>query len=305
MTVLSRINVPADLKGLSSPELKQLAAELREFLIATCSTTGGHIGAGLGVVELTVALHYAFDTPRDQLVWDVGHQGYPHKVLTGRRDRMGTLRQEGGLSGFLKRSESAYDAFGAGHAATSISAALGIAAGRDLNHEDFKVVAIIGDGSMGSGLAYEGLNNAGASDRDIIVVLNDNEMSIAPNVGAMHRYLVSVQRNPLYNRVRSSLGHIFEQYDKGKGALHDLGAVLKRWEESVKGFLTPGVLFEELGFRYFGPIDGHDIDGMIETFRAVRAFKGPRLVHVITQKGRGFPAGEHGEKWHALPPGHD
>lgn len=305
MTVLSRINSPADLKGLSSPELKQLADELREFLIATCSATGGHIGAGLGVVELTIALHYVYDTPRDQLVWDVGHQGYPHKVLTGRRDRMGTLRQEGGLSGFLKRSESEYDAFGAGHAATSISAALGIAAGRDLNHDDFKVVAVIGDGSLGSGLAYEGLNNAGASDRDIVVVLNDNEMSIAPNVGAMHRYLTSVQRNPLYNRVRSSLGQIFEQHDKGKGPIHDIGTLVKRWEESVKAFLTPGVLFEELGFRYFGPIDGHDIDGMIETFKAVRAFKGPRLVHVITQKGRGFPAGEHGEKWHALPPGHD
>jgi 1-deoxy-D-xylulose-5-phosphate synthase len=305
MTVLSRINSPADLKGLSSPELKQLADELREFLIATCSATGGHIGAGLGVVELTIALHYAYDAPRDQIVWDVGHQGYPHKVLTGRRDRMGTLRQEGGLSGFLKRSESEYDAFGAGHAATSISAALGIAAGRDLNHDDFKVVAVIGDGSLGSGLAYEGLNNAGDSDRDIVVVLNDNEMSIAPNVGAMHRYLTSVQRNPLYNRVRSSLGQIFEQHDKGKGAIHDIGTIVKRWEESVKAFLTPGVLFEELGFRYFGPIDGHDIDGMIETFKAVRAFKGPRLVHVITQKGRGFPAGEHGEKWHALPPGHD
>ncbi len=305
MTVLSRINSPADLKGLSSPELKQLADELREFLIATCSATGGHIGAGLGVVELTIALHYVYDCPRDQLVWDVGHQGYPHKVLTGRRDRMGSLRQEGGLSGFLKRSESEYDAFGAGHAATSISAALGIATGRDLNNDDFKVVAIIGDGSLGSGLAYEGLNNAGASDRDIVVVLNDNEMSIAPNVGAMHRYLTSVQRNPLYNRVRSSLGQIFEQHDKGKGPIHDIGAIVKRWEESVKAFLTPGVLFEELGFRYFGPIDGHDIDGMIETFKAVRTFKGPRLVHVITQKGRGFPAGEHGEKWHALPPGHD
>ncbi|MHB1097301.1 MAG: 1-deoxy-D-xylulose-5-phosphate synthase [Gemmatimonadaceae bacterium] len=305
MTVLSRINSPADLKGLSSPELKQLADELREFLIATCSATGGHIGAGLGVVELTIALHYVYDCPRDQLVWDVGHQGYPHKVLTGRRDRMGSLRQEGGLSGFLKRSESEYDAFGAGHAATSISAALGIATGRDLNHDDFKVVAIIGDGSLGSGLAYEGLNNAGGSDRDIVVVLNDNEMSIAPNVGAMHRYLTSVQRNPLYNRVRSSLGQIFEQYDKGKGAIHDIGTIVKRWEESVKAFLTPGVLFEELGFRYFGPINGHDIDGMIETFKAVRTFKGPRLVHVITQKGRGFPAGEHGEKWHALPPGHD
>src|SRR5512140_2566 len=305
MTVLSRINSPADLKGLSSPELRQLADEVREFLIDTCSTTGGHIGAGLGVVELTIALHYAFDTPRDQLVWDVGHQGYPHKVLTGRRDQMSTLRQEGGLSGFLKRSESAYDAFGAGHAATSISAALGIAAGRDLNHDDFKVVAIIGDGSLGSGLAYEGLNNAGTGDRDIVVVLNDNEMSIAPNVGAMHKYLTSVQRNPLYNRVRSSIAHIFETHDKGRGAIHDIGTLMKRWEESVKAFLTPGVLFEELGFRYFGPIDGHDIAALVDTLTAVREFTGPRLVHVITQKGKGFPAGENTEKWHALPPGHD
>ena len=260
---------------------------------------------GLGVVELTIALHYAFDAPRDQLVWDVGHQGYPHKLLTGRGDRMTTLRQEGGLSGFLKRSESEYDAFGAGHAATSISAALGMAAGRDLNHEDFKVVAVIGDGSLGSGLAYEGLNNAGASDRDFIVILNDNEMSIAPNVGAMSKYLTSIQRNPLYNRLRSSIGHLFEQYAKGKGPLHDVRAFVRKMEESAKAFLTPGVLFEELGFRYFGPIDGHDIDGMIDTFKAVRAIKGPRLVHVITQKGKGFPAGEHIEKWHALPPGHD
>jgi 1-deoxy-D-xylulose-5-phosphate synthase len=305
MDVLSRIDSPADLRRLSSPELVQLAQDMREFLIATCSETGGHIGAGLGVVELTIALHYAFDTPRDQLVWDVGHQGYPHKVLTGRRDRMGTLRQEGGLSGFLKRTESEYDTFGAGHAATSISAAVGIAAGRDLNEDDFKVVAIIGDGSLGSGLAYEGLNNAGAADRDMVVVLNDNEMSIAPNVGAMHKYLTSVQRNPLYNRMRSAIGGMLEPYARSKGAMHDVTTVLKKWEEAVKAFLTPGVLFEELGFRYFGPIDGHDIDGMIETFKAVREFKGPRLVHVITQKGRGFPAGEHGEKWHALPPGHD
>jgi 1-deoxy-D-xylulose-5-phosphate synthase len=254
-------------------------------------------------VELTVALHYAFDTPRDQLVWDVGHQGYPHKVLTGRNDDMETLRQEDGVSGFLKRSESEYDAFGAGHAATSISAALGIAAGRDVKGEDFKVVAILGDGALTSGLAYEGLNNAGHSDRDVVVVLNDNEMSIAPNVGAMSKYLTSIQRNSLYNRVRSAIGEIV---DNAPGPLQSMGALVRKWEESVKTFLTPGVLFEELGFRYFGPIDGHDIDGMVETFRSVRLMKGPRLVHVITQKGKGFPAGEKsGEKWHALPPGHD
>ena len=293
---------PADLRRMDPAELAALAEELRQFLIATCSVTGGHIGAGLGVVELTVALHAAFDTPRDRLVWDVGHQGYPHKVLTGRKDRMSTLRQEGGLSGFLKRTESEYDTFGAGHAATSISAALGMAAARDLKGEDHKVVAIIGDGSLGSGLAYEALNNAGHSDRDFIVVLNDNEMSIAPNVGAMHKYLTQVQRNPIYNRLRNAIG---DWADHAKGVFKDAGALVRRWEESVKAFLTPGVLFEELGFRYFGPIDGHDIPQMLETFKAVRAFKGPRLVHVITTKGKGFPAGEHGEKWHALPPGHD
>jgi 1-deoxy-D-xylulose-5-phosphate synthase len=302
MSILDRVTDPSVLRTLSPAERTQLAQEVRDFLIDTCSATGGHIGAGLGVVELTIALHTAFETPRDQLVWDVGHQGYPHKVLTGRKDRMHTLRQEGGISGFLKRTESEYDAFGAGHAATSISAALGIAAGRDLNGEDFKVAAIIGDGSLGSGLAYEALNNAGATERDFIVVLNDNEMSIAPNVGAMHKYLTSVQRNPIYNRLRSAIG---EWADHGKGVFKDAGSLVRKWEESVKAFLTPGVLFEELGFRYFGPIDGHDMEQMISTFRAMREFKGPRLVHVITQKGRGFPAGEHGEKWHALPPGHD
>jgi 1-deoxy-D-xylulose-5-phosphate synthase len=302
MSVLDKVQSPADIRRLEPAELRELAQDVRDFLIQTCSETGGHIGAGLGVVELTIALHAAFDTPRDQLVWDVGHQGYPHKVLTGRRDRMNTLRREGGISGFLKRTESEYDTFGAGHAATSISAALGIAAARDINGEDFKVAAVIGDGSLGSGLAYEALNNAGAMDRDFIVVLNDNEMSIAPNVGAMHKYLTSVQRNPIYNRLRSAIG---DWADHAKGVFKDAGTLVRRWEEAVKAFLTPGVLFEELGFRYFGPIDGHDIPQMLETFKAVKEFKGPRLVHVITTKGKGFPAGEHGEKWHALPPGHD
>src|SRR5882672_535997 len=205
MTILDRVKSPTDVRVLTRDELKQLAEEIRARLIDVCSRTGGHIGAGLGVVELTIALHYAFDTPRDQLVWDVGHQGYPHKLLTGRNDRMETLRQEHGISGFLKRTESEYDAFGAGHAATSISAALGMAAGRDVKGDDYKVVAILGDGALTSGLAYEGLNNAGHSERNIIVVLNDNEMSIAPNVGAMSKYLTSIQRNSLYNRVRSAL----------------------------------------------------------------------------------------------------
>ncbi|HSQ30656.1 MAG TPA: 1-deoxy-D-xylulose-5-phosphate synthase [Gemmatimonadaceae bacterium] len=300
MSLLDRVKSPADLRGMSHDELRKLAEDVRARLIDVCSRTGGHIGAGLGVVELTIALHYAFDTPRDQLVWDVGHQGYPHKLLTGRNERMETLRQESGVSGFLKRTESDYDAFGAGHAATAISAALGIAAGRDVKGEDFKVVAILGDGALTSGLAYEGLNNAGHSDRDVVVVLNDNEMSIAPNVGAMSKYLNSVQRNSLYNRVRSAIGDFVDH------APGPLSTLVRKWEESVKTFLTPGVLFEELGFRYFGPIDGHDIDLLIETFAAVRALKGPRLVHVITKKGKGFPAGEQSlEKWHALPPGHD
>src|SRR5215213_4948489 len=303
MSILDSRQLPSALRTMSRDELRDLCSDIRERLVDICSRTGGHIGAGLGVVELTVALHFAFETPRDQLVWDVGHQGYPHKVLTGRNAQLETLRQESGLSGFLKRTESEYDTFGAGHAATSISAALGIAAGRDVKGEDFKVVAILGDGALTSGLAYEGLNNAGHSERDIVVVLNDNEMSIAPNVGAMSKYLNSIQRNSLYNRVRSAIG---EFIDNAPGPLASMGPLVRKWEESVKTFLTPGVLFEELGFRYFGPIDGHDIGGMIDTFAAVRTMRGPRLVHVITQKGKGFPAGEiSGEKWHALPPGHD
>src|SRR5215470_6110813 len=208
MSVLDRVTTPADIRGMSREELRHLADDVRARLIDVCSHTGGHIGAGLGVVELTIALHYVFDTPRDQLVWDVGHQGYPHKLLTGRNAKFETLRQEGGISGFLKRSESEYDAFGAGHAATAISAALGIAAGRDVRGEDFKVVAILGDGALTSGLAYEGLNNAGHSDRNIVVVLNDNGMSIAPNVGAMSKYLTSIQQNSLYKRVRKTIGDL-------------------------------------------------------------------------------------------------
>jgi 1-deoxy-D-xylulose-5-phosphate synthase len=302
MSLLDRVQSPADLKSLTRDQLRELCADMRARLIDVCSRTGGHIGAGLGVVELTTALHYVFNAPADQMVWDVGHQAYPHKVLTERNAELDTLRQENGLSGFLKRSESAYDAFGAGHAATAISAAFGMAVARDLQHETFHVVAILGDGALTSGMAYEGLNNAGATDRDVVVVLNDNEMSIAPNVGAMSKYLTSVQRNPLYNRVRSAIG---AAVDHAPGRLSGVGTLVRKWEESVKSFFTPGVLFEELGFRYFGPIDGHDIDALLDTLTAVRDLKGPRLVHVITQKGKGFPAGEHGEKWHALPPGHD
>src|SRR5437762_3576479 len=235
MSILDRIHSPADLKPMTRDELRAVSEEMRVRLIETCSRTGGHIGAGLGVVELTVALHAVFDTPHDRIVWDVGHQGYPHKMLTGRNDRLETLRQENGLSGFLKRSESEYDVFGAGHAATAISAALGVAAGRDLRHESFKVVAVVGDGALTCGLAYEGLNNAGHSDRDVIVVLNDNEMSIAPNVGAISKYLTSVQRNSLYNRVRSAIGGFAD--NDGPGGLFSsigLGTWVRRWEESLK-----------------------------------------------------------------------
>jgi 1-deoxy-D-xylulose-5-phosphate synthase len=302
MSILESGKLPAALRTMTRDELRALSAEIRERLIEVCSRTGGHIGAGLGVVELSVAIHAAFNTPADQVVWDVGHQGYPHKLLTGRNGGMETLRQENGLSGFLKRSESEYDTFGAGHAATAISAGLGMATARDLKGESFKVVSILGDGALTCGLAYEGLNNAGASGRDFIVILNDNEMSIAPNVGAMSKYLTSIQRNPLYNRFRSAVGAAVESEPAKRSGVSTL---VRKWEESLKAFLTPGVLFEELGFRYFGPIDGHDIDVLMDTLVAVREFSGPRLVHIITQKGKGFPAGEHGEKWHALPPGHD
>jgi 1-deoxy-D-xylulose-5-phosphate synthase len=302
MSILDRVRSPADLKPMTRDELRAVSEEMRTRLIEICSRTGGHIGAGLGVVELTVALHTVFDTPRDKIVWDVGHQGYPHKLLTGRADRMETLRQEDGLSGFLRRTESEYDTFGAGHAGTAISAGYGMAVARDINGEDYKVVSILGDGALTCGLAYEGLNNAGASDRDFIVILNDNEMSIAPNVGAMSKYLTSIQSNPLYNRVRSAIGTVV---DAAPGPLSGVATLVRKWEESMKSFLTPGVLFEELGFRYFGPIDGHDIDQLVDTLSAVREMSGPRLIHCITQKGKGFPAGEHVEKWHALPPGHD
>jgi 1-deoxy-D-xylulose-5-phosphate synthase len=302
MSILESRKLPSALRSMSRDELRELSDDIRARLIEVCSRTGGHIGAGLGVVELSVAVHAVFDTPRDQVVLDVGHQGYPHKLLTGRNDEMESLRQENGISGFLKRNESEYDTFGAGHAATAISAGLGMAAARDLNGESFKVVSILGDGALTSGLAYEGLNNAGASGRDFVVILNDNEMSIAPNVGAMSKYLTSIQRNPLYNRLRSAIGTAMEATPS---KLKGVTTIVRKWEESVNAFLTPGVLFEELGFRYFGPIDGHDIDALMDTLTAVRAFTGPRLVHVITQKGKGFPAGEHTEKWHALPPGHD
>jgi 1-deoxy-D-xylulose-5-phosphate synthase len=265
------------------------------------SKVGGHFGGSLGVAELTVALHYVFETPRDKLVWDTGHQGYIHKILTGRNERLPTIRKKDGLAPFLRRDESEYDHFGAGHAATSISAALGTAIARDLNGGDYSVVAIIGDGAMGCGLAYEALNNAGHTDRNLIVILNDNDHSIAPNVGAMNKYLTGMMTNPVYNRIREEVKDLLAKGPGGeKGVMRRLAS---RTEESLKGLFVPGMLFEELGFRYIGPVDGHDLDSLVETLARVRRLEGPMLVHVITQKGKGFSLAEQNAyKWHARPP---
>ncbi|MDH3497406.1 MAG: 1-deoxy-D-xylulose-5-phosphate synthase [Gemmatimonadota bacterium] len=302
MTLLETIHGPDDLKRLEREQLPAIAAEVRQRLIDVVSQTGGHIGAGLGVVELTVALLYAFESPRDKILWDVGHQGYPWKVLTGRNDRLPTLRQAGGLSGFLRRSESPHDIFGAGHAGTAISAAVGVATARDLQGENYHVVAVIGDGSMTCGLPYEGLNNAGHSERDLLLVLNDNGMSIAPNVGAINRYLGSIIASPFGNRMREHAKHVIERASQVVGGQKMID-LAKTVEESVKNLFSPGMLFEELGFRYFGPIDGHDIPALLRTFELVKGLKGPRLVHVITEKGRGFPLDEPDrEKFHARNP---
>ncbi len=296
MPLLDRISSPEQMRRLSRGELPELASEVRERMIDVVSKVGGHFAPNLGVVELTIALHYAFDTPRDRVLWDVGHQGYPHKILTGRNDRFPTIKQKDGLSGFLKRDESEYDVLEAGHAATSISAAVGIATARDLKGEDHQVIAVIGDGSMTCGLAYEGLNNAGHTDRDLIVILNDNEMSISPNVGAIHKYLTRLTTNPLYNRVRDELKGLLQRAPM----VEDMAI---RLEESVKNMLVPGTLFEELGFRYFGPVDGHDLDALIDAFGNVKRMKGPRLIHVVTRKGKGFPLAEQNPMvWHGATP---
>src|SRR6266853_6452228 len=301
MTLLSTIRSPADLKRLRRDQLPQLAQEIRDRLIECVSMTGGHIGASLGVVELSIALLYELDSPRDKVVWDVGHQAYAWKLLTGRNDQFPTLRQEGGISGFLKRSESDHDQFGAGHAGTATSAALGMATARDLKGGDHKVVAVVGDGALTCGLSYEGMNNAGHSERDIILIVNDNGMSISPNVGAISKTLGRIVADPRTNFLR----------EKIKGMTFALGGVFgegvvdfaKNVEESVKNMFSPGMLFEELGFRYFGPIDGHDIDLMTQTFDLVKTLKGPRLIHVITEKGKGFPLPEPDvEKYHARQP---
>jgi 1-deoxy-D-xylulose-5-phosphate synthase len=294
--LLDTVTDPAQLRSLSRDELKQLAAELRQETIDVVAVTGGHLGAGLGVVELTVALHRVFDTPNDRLVWDVGHQSYPHKILTGRRSRMKTLRQGGGLSGFTKRSESIYDPFGTAHSSTSISASVGFAAARDLGAEKRNVVAVIGDGAMSAGMAYEAMNNAGAMGARLIVVLNDNDMSIAPPVGAMSAYLARLVSSRTYRGFRYFLKRMTDRLPR----LFRVSA--KRAEEYARGFWMGGTLFEELGFFYVGPIDGHNLDHLIPVLENVRDTEnGPILVHVVTQKGKGYPPAEaSSDKYHGV-----
>ena len=294
--LLDRVNLPGDLKNLSPEQLRQLADQLRHETIDAVARTGGHLGAGLGVVELTVALHYVFDTPADRLIWDVGHQAYPHKILTGRRDRIRTLRQGGGLSGFTKRAESEYDPFGAAHSSTSISAALGMAVARDLQGKSNNVIAVIGDGAMSAGMAYEAMNNAGARNERLIVILNDNDMSIAPPVGAMSAYLSRLLSGRTYLKLRDVGKQLTAHLPKR------LDEFITRGVEHARGFWTGGTLFEELGFYYVGPIDGHNLDHLLPVLRNVRdAETGPILVHVVTQKGKGYgPAESSADKYHGV-----
>ena len=299
MSLLATIQSPADLKRIPREQLPDLALEVRERLIDCCAETGGHIGASLGVVELAIALLYEFDSPTDKIVWDVGHQAYAWKLLTGRNDGFPTLRQTGGVSGFLKRSESEHDAFGAGHAGTAMSAALGMATARDLAGGTSKVIAIVGDGALTCGLSYEGMNNAGHSDRDIILIVNDNGMSISPNVGAISKTLGTIAASPATNRLREHIKHWTLKLGKVFGP--EVVEFAKNLEESAKNLFSDGMFFEELGFRYFGPIDGHDLKKLIDTFHFVKPMTGPRVIHIITEKGKGFALAEaNKEKWHGL-----
>ena len=295
-TMLDRVKDPADLRGLTSEELRQVADDLRAETISAVAVTGGHFGAGLGVIELTVALHHVFDTPHDRLIWDVGHQAYPHKILTGRRDRIRTLRQGGGLSGFTKRAESEYDCFGAAHSSTSISAGVGMAVARDLSGKTHNVVAVIGDGAMSAGMAYEAMNNAGAMNSRLIVILNDNDMSIAPPVGAMSAYLARLISSRTYRSMREIGRQMAQRLPKAL----EIGAL--RAEEYARGMVTGGTMFEELGFFYVGPIDGHNLDHLLPVFKNVRDAKnGPILIHVVTQKGKGYaPAEASDDKYHGV-----
>ncbi|MBL8537965.1 MAG: 1-deoxy-D-xylulose-5-phosphate synthase [Hyphomonadaceae bacterium] len=294
--LLDHVKLPADLRKLDKSQLRQLADELRAETISAVSTTGGHLGAGLGVVELTVALHYVFDTPRDIVIWDVGHQAYPHKILTGRRDRIRTLRQGGGLSGFTKRSESEYDPFGAAHAATSISAALGFAVARDKRGDDNSVIAVIGDGSMSAGMAYEAMNNAAETTKRLIVILNDNDMSIAPPVGGMSSYLSRLASSKTYRAIRKTAKTIAEHLP---APIHDVG---KKVEEFGRTLVTGGTFFEELGFHYLGPFDGHDLETLTLILNNAKQFNDrPVLVHVVTKKGKGYaPAENAADKYHGV-----
>ena len=297
--ILDTINSPADVKALSMEELKQLAEEIRQLLISVIAKTGGHLAPNLGVVELTLALHRVFSTPEDKIVFDVGHQAYIHKIITGRREQFPTLRQYGGLSGFPKRSESPHDAFGTGHSSTSISAALGMAVARDIKQQDYNVIAVIGDGSMTGGMAFEALNNAGTLHKRMIVVLNDNEMSISKNVGAMSEYLYHLRTGETYNKIKHDLEGWLKNMDFGSDVLK----ALRRLKGSVKYLMVPTSIFEELGFTYLGPIDGHDLPTLIEVMHAAKKIDGPVLVHVLTKKGKGYkPAEESPNKFHGTGP---
>jgi len=299
-SVLLRIQGPADLRGLSVAELEQLCGELRHYIIETVTRTGGHLAPSLGVVELTIALHRVFDSPRDAIVWDVGHQCYAHKILTGRREAFRNLRQLDGPSGFCRRSESPHDAFGAGHASTSISAALGIAAARDARGEPGRVLAVIGDGGLSGGLAFEGLDNAGGCNRDLIVILNDNNMSISPTVGALSRHLTEIITHPLFERVKKEVWELTRKLPRGS---ESVTKAVRRIEGSLKGLLTPGIYFESLGFRYLGPTDGHDLTELIGVLERVKTMHGPILVHVLTQKGRGLADAEEDPcRYHGIAP---
>jgi len=294
--ILAQIDSPADLRELDENQLPELAEEIRAFLLQSLSQTGGHLASGLGSVEITIALHYLFDTPHDRLIWDVGHQCYPHKILTGRRDQMAGLRQQGGLSGFPKITESEYDHFGAGHSSTSISAALGMAIAADSQAIERKAVAIIGDGGMTAGMAYEALNHGGAIDTDLLVILNDNEMSISPNVGAMSKYLSSIWSGKIYTSLRSGSKKVLKR-------IPSAWELAKRAEEHVKGMVTPGTLFEELGFSYFGPIDGHNLGDLLSLIRNLQQLSGPRMLHIVTRKGKGYPPAEEDAcKFHGVGP---
>jgi 1-deoxy-D-xylulose-5-phosphate synthase len=298
--ILYKVDYPSDIRQLSLPQLKQLCTDIREYMVDTISEIGGHFGGGLGTVELTVAIHKVFNTPHDIVVWDTGHQAYPHKILTGRKEALNRIRQLGGISGFLKRSESEYDAFGAGHASTSISAALGMANAKHLSKIDKKVVAVIGDGAMTGGMAYEAMNNSGVLKTDLIVVLNDNNMSIAPNVWQISNYFTEMISHPDYNKFKGQIWDLTGKLDQFGDRMRRIAV---RLEQGIKSVITPGMLFEALGFRYFGPVNGHNLHQVIKIFEHVKELKGPILIHAITQKGKGYkPAESHSQRLHASTP---